>query len=436
MSAETANVDAPSELVLNELPLTRTEWKLASVSASTFFLLLCSYYILRPVRDEMAVQTGANRLPWLFTGTFLCTLAVVPLFGWLAKHLSRAVLVPLVYGIMIACLTVFFTVFATGITPVWAAVFFMWLSLFNLLVVSLFWSCVSDAFTTQQARRCYGYLTAGGTAGAIAGPTITTMLAVRVGTAPLILISMVLLGGAMGGLILLRRVSFGEQRTLQRPLGGSILAGITETATSPLLRGVAGLVICYSAVSTVLYMELTGLAGKTFSNPDLRTEFFARIDLCVNLIALATQLLGTRFLVQRAGLRWTLITGPLLVVAGLLVLGAWPSLILVAVVQVIHRASEFSLSRPGREILFTTVDPEARYKAKNFIDTAVYRANDTLSAWIISTLTRMGGSAVWFIAIPVGLIWGILGRRIGRQEDLKSGRSGRDERSEKDGESR
>jgi AAA family ATP:ADP antiporter len=185
----------------------------------------------------------------------------------------------------------------------------------------------------------------------------------------------------------------------------------------PSLRGIALLVICYSAVSTVLYVELADLVGKTYSDSGERTAFFATIDLAVNGLALTMQMLGTRRIVQHFGLRIALAVVPLVVLAGLGALGAWRTAILLAAVQIIHRAGEFSLVRPGREMIYTTVDTESRYKAKNFIDTAVYRANDAASAWLVAAIRSAGLNAVVFAAIPAAAVWLATGFRIGRQHD-------------------
>lgn len=393
--------------------LSRSEWIRSLVSAASFFLLLCSYYILRSVRDEMAVQTGKDNVHWLFTGTFLCSIAVVPLYGWLVKTVSRGVLVTLFFGSLITALGLFYLAFLNEPTKSISAAFFIWLSLVNLMMISLFWSVVSDVYTTEQAKRCYGYITAGGTAGAIGGPVITTLLAERLGIANLMLISATLFVAVTFSLLFLRRLAVESHAESRRPLGGSIFAGITQTISSPLLRQLAGLVICYSAVSTVMYVEMVGQAGAAFTDPAKRTAFFARIDLIANLLALIIQLIGTRPILRYWGLRFSMVMVPAAVLVGLFSFEIWSTITVLAALQAIHRAGEFSLSKPSREILFTTVDAETRYKAKNFIDTAVYRANDSASAWLVNLVTKAGGNAVIWVAIPVSLLWMVLGERAG-----------------------
>jgi AAA family ATP:ADP antiporter len=382
-----------------------------------FFLLLSSYYMLRPVRDEMGVRTGVERLQWLFSGTFVFMLLTVPAFGWVVKHVPRARLLPAVYGFVVLNLLVFYAAFAAGVTAVTAAAFFIWLSVFNLIVVSLFWSNVSDAFTTEQSHRLYGYIAAGGTAGALAGPALTALLARFVSSAHLLALSATLLAAAAACMVLLRRAHPVDSPAEARPIGGSVLAGVPLTLKLPSLRGIALLVICYTAVHTVLYVEIADLAQRTYPDSGERTAFFASLDLAVNTLALAVQLLLTRPIVQRFGLAAALAVVPLVVLAGLAAAGIWRTALLLAGTQIANRAGEFSLVRPGREMIYTTVDPESRYKAKNFIDTVVYRGNDAVFAWLISTIRAAGLDAVVLVAIPVALAYLGTGLRVGRRHD-------------------
>ncbi len=393
------------------------EWKRTVLAALSLCLLLCSYYILRPVRDAMAVQIDENQRQWLFTGTFIYTLAVVPIFGWMVKRFSRAVLIPVTFGLMISMLIGFYVLFSVSDSDrmklVSYAAFFIWLSMFNVLIVSVFWSAVSDAFSTDQAQRFYGYITAGGTAGAILGPITTLSISQHTSTPNLLLVSAGILFLALLMILQLGRLAETRERKLHRPLGGSILAGVTQTVRSPVLSQLAGLVICYSTVSTVLYLEMANLVGKEIPKAD-QTAFFSRIDLAVNVLALIVQLLATRFVLNRLGVNWALAVAPAAMLIGLTMFGIQPAILLLAVVQVAHRASEFALTRPGREVLFTTVDAESRYKAKNFIDTAVYRANDSASAWLITAVRSHHLNVIWVVGVPVTLAWLVLSRRIGR----------------------
>jgi AAA family ATP:ADP antiporter len=395
------------------------EWLRTACAALAFFLLLCSYTMLRPVRDEMAVRFGADRLHWLFTGTFLCTLAVIPLFGAVVRHVRRNVILPACYGFLVMNLLGFCAAFRAEGNAWTAAAFFIWLSVFNLFIVSLFWSNVSDAFSEHEAQRRYGMIAAGGTAGAMAGPGLTALVARHVSTSTLLAASAALIFLATLCMIGLRRASATDSATSSRPVGGAILAGVPMTLKMPELRGIALLVICLTTVSTVLYVEIISLAGKHYASSGDRKTFFASVDLAVNLLAFGLQLAGTRFVVRHAGLALTLSIAPVLMLAGLVVLGVWPTLIGFAAIQVLHRASEYAFGKPGREMIYTTIGPEGRFKAKNFIDTTVYRANDAASAWLINLVRGAGWSAVLLVGLPAVLLWLVTAFRTGKRFDRR-----------------
>ncbi len=397
--------------------MTTNERKRAGFAALAFFLLLSAYYILRPVRDTMGAQTGAAKLQYLFTATFVGTLILVPVFGWVVKHVPRERLVPVVYGFLVLNLLVFLILGSAGISLALAGAFFVWLSVANLFAIALFWSNTSDCFSTEESHRLYGYIAAGGTIGALAGPALTALLARHVSTSALMAISAVLLSGAAVMMMALRRARPPELQSVAKPIGGSILAGILLTLKSPGLRGLALLVICYTTISTVLYLDWVEVVKGIYPDAGDRTSLFASFDLTVNCVTLGLQVLGTRQIVSRYGLSVALTLGSLLVCAGLLILGALPSFLLLAVVQLIHRASDYSLIRPGREMIYTTVDPESRYKAKNFIDTTVYRANDAASSWLITAVAAAGLSSIYLVAVPAALLLVVTGYRLGRRHD-------------------
>lgn len=390
------------------------------LASLTFFLILSSYYVLRPVRDEMGVQTGADRLQWLFTGTFIATLLLVPIWGFVAGQVRRSILLPLTYGFIILNLIVFLVVMATRtLTLPIAVAFFIWASVINLFVVSLFWSTVSDVFTTEQSHRLYGFIAAGGTIGALAGPAITATLAESVSTSTLLLISACGFTAATFCAVMLSRTDRapGERDPRDVRIGGTTLAGIRLTVKSRRLLSIALIIICYTTISTFLYFEQTSIVAKTFADSGERKAFFATIDLLTNGVALLVQLLLTAIIVRRFGVRTVLSIVPFLVMLGFVVLGLRPEAMVLAFLQVAHKAGDFSLTRPGREMIYTTVDPESRYKAKNFIDTTVYRGNDAVSGWITTAIRTGGLYAVIAAGIVVAGIWVSTGYRIGRRHD-------------------
>lgn len=396
-----------------------------------FFCLLSGYYVLRPVRDEMGIQGGVQNLPWLFTATFLTMLAAVPLFGWLTARFPRRVVLPAVYWFFAANLALFYIAFqAPGLAPYVARVFFVWVSVFNLFVVSVFWSFMVDLFSDEQGKRLFGFIAAGGTSGAIAGPVLTAALSGTLGPVRLLWISALLLGAALlciHGLIRWadRNGDLAPSGAAKGPsLGGSVWAGLRDVARSPYLIGVCFYLFCYTTLSTLLYLEMARLVAEEFPSPHERTRLFAVLDLVVNLLTLAIQVFMTGRLLPRIGVTATLALLPAFAVLGFVVLGTTPLLAVLATFGVLRRAGEFALSKPAREILFTVVAREEKYKAKNAIDTAVYRGGDMLSSWIVAALRGLGLglSALSFAAAGVAVAWLATSLWLGRRYELLRGR--------------
>ena len=384
-----------------------------------FFSLLCAYGLLRPLREEMGVRHGVDRLQWLFSGTFVCMLLAQPLYGALVSRFERRVFLPAVYGFFIVCLAVFYAVFRLDRGMALAVpAFFIWVSVFNLFVVSVFWSFMSDIFTTDQAKRLYGIIAAGGTCGALAGPALTALLVQRVGVPQLLLISALLLGGAL--LAIMRLLPWAvTRRGPDRAIGGTGLAGAHLVLGSPFLRLVSGLLLLYVTVNTVLYYQQAAVVAAAFRDSAARAAYFARIDFAVNALTVATQVIVTRVLLTRYGVTPLLMLSPLLVACGFAWLAASPTPLLLASIQVVHRAGNFSLIAPARESLFTRVDRESRYKAKAFIDTAIYRGGDLVNGWIMAGIVAMNMplGQVAIIGLGVACVWAVLGWRVGRTHD-------------------
>ncbi|MGB5281385.1 MAG: MFS transporter [Arenicellales bacterium] len=391
-----------------------------------FFVLLCSYYILRPMRDEMGVAGGVENLQWLFTGTFIAMLVMVPLFGWITSRYSRATFLPMVYGFFIINLLIFYLLFSSDVADVWVArIFFIWVSVFNLFVVSVFWSFMTDIFSNRQARRLFGFIAAGGTAGALVGPALTAALVKPLGPENLMLVSAVLLGCAMfciRQLIGLRSAHDDTNSTTitstSNPLGGSVLAGIRLVFQSPYLLGIALLMLLFTTLATFLYFQQAQIIRDAFTDPSERTAVFASIDFAVNLLTVLIQLFFTGRLVRWLGLPWTLALVPLLLALGFMALAVAPVLTVLAVVQIIRRAGNYAIMRPSREMLYVVLGREEKYKAKNFIDTTVYRGGDAISAWIYTGLRSLGLglSGIAWIAVPLAGLWALLAYRLGHEQ--------------------
>jgi len=392
-----------------------------------FFTLLCGYYIIRPMRDAMGIAGGVDKLQWLFTGTFLVMLAVVPLFGWVASRFPRRRFVPYVYYFFIANLILFFVLFRANLTDAWVArAFFIWASVYNLFVVSVFWSFLADIYTNTQARRLFGFIAAGGTAGALGGPALTALLAVPLGATNLLLVSGAFLGVSVLCVHRLtdwyrnqpRRGNRANLARSERAMGGSVLAGIRLVAQSPYLLGICLLILLFTTLSTFLYFQQAQIVRDTFATSAERTTAFAAIDLSVNALTILIQVFLTARLVKALGLGWTLALIPVLLAGGFVVLALAPVFAVLAVVQVIRRAGNYAITRPAREMLYVVLGREEKYKAKNFIDTVIYRGGDAVSAWAYTGLRALGMniSAVAWLAVPLAALWGWLSWRLGVEQ--------------------
>lgn len=407
------------------LALEPGEFKPVAWSFLYFFCLLAGYYVLRPVRDEMGIQGGVDALAWVFSATFVLMLAVVPLFGWAVGRYSRRGLVIASYGFFIVNLLVFFLLMRADVAPTWVArAFFVWVSVFNLFVISLFWSVMNDVFNARQALRLFGLIAAGGSLGAIAGPAITTLLAGQLGPVNLLPISAALLVVAtLCALVVMNSPVATDSRAAPsaRLRGESVWAGALHVARSPYLLGICVFIVAYSSLSTFLYFEQAHIVQDAFADSAQRTQVFAGMDLATNVITLALQFFATARLVAWLGLPIALAIIPLAVAAGFGLLGLMPTLAVLVVFQVVRRAGNYAITKPAREMLFGVVSAEDKYKAKNFIDTVVYRGGDAASGWLYSGLAAlgMGLAALAFAAVPLAVIWAGVGIALGRARNVR-----------------
>jgi ATP:ADP antiporter, AAA family len=406
------------------------EWPMVVGAFFYFFFLLAAYYVLRPVRDEMGIQTGVRNLPWLFTGTFIGMLCAVPLFGWAASRFPRRVLVPMVYGFFIVNLLVFYALFASDISPRNTAIaFFIWLSVFNYFVVSVFWMLMADIFASDDAKRLFALIAAGGSLGAICGPAITALSVKAVGIPPLFLVSAGLMSGAMLCVhYLVNRTRAAQDRANHEVLGGGMLAGVQQLFANPYLLAIAGYILLLQILGTFFYLEQIAIVSANIKEPAARTELFATIDAAVNTLTLFLQVFITGHLVRRVGLTFCLALLPLLAVVSLIFVGLMPTLMVVAIATVLRRASEFAIAKPAREVLYTVITREQKYKAKNVIDTAVARGGDVVAAWSHGTIHKVFGlntSQMAFATIPFAVTMIFAGVYLGRrQATLAQGHAG------------
>jgi ATP:ADP antiporter, AAA family len=385
-----------------------------------FFCLLSGYYVLRPVREAMAASSDLQTLfppaliawfaghgialqdftlQFLFTCVFLIMLVLQPLYGALVSRFPRRVFLPVVYGFFIVTLLGFYGLFHSSV-PGRGMAFFFWIMVFNLFAVAVFWSFMADVFSNTQARAFYGYIGAAGTIGAFLGPIITTSLVQRLGIANLMLVSAGFLCICLACIWRLRlwAVAREQQDRLvsgETPMGGSVLDGLKLIAREPLLRWLAAMVVFGVGVGTLLYNEQASIVRRLYTDPAASTAFFSRVDLAVNALTLVLQLGLTRWLLSRFGIAPALLIPGFAIIAGFSVLAASPLPVMVAIVQVMTRASEFSLGKPARETIYTRVDRQWRYKAGAAIDTVIYRGADLSFTWLHKGLSLFGSQVVF-----------------------------------------
>ena len=388
-----------------------------------FFCLLCGYYLLRPVRDEMAIEGGIQHLPWMMTATFVSLLVATPLFGFLAAHVPRDRLLLGVYAFFGSHLIAFFLLLSSHVVPDWIArVFFVWLSVFNLFVVAVFGSFMADVFTPEQGKKLFSVIAAGGSTGAMVGPLVTTGLTYVLPIPGLMLVSAALLGVCWLCIRALDR--WAKQRSgrpVDRPvdaIGGGIWAGMRLTLSSPYLLGISAYLFCLTTTATFLYLEQTKLVAEQVASAEARTRLFAMIDLVVNVITFLTQLFITGPMIARFGVASALVVLPAATVLGFAVIGVVPILVAFILFTIVRRVGEYAIAKPAREILFTVVNREEKYKAKNFIDTAVSRGGDAATGWIVGGVKAMGAGAtqIAWALIPLACLWAWLGWSLARQE--------------------
>ena len=403
------------------------------LAALYYFLLLAAYFVIRPIRDEMGIAGGVRNLPWLFLGTLLGMLLVHPLFTALVSRLPRRLFIPISYTFFAVNLVAFWLLFQTiseG-AGIWTGrVFFVWTSVFNLFVVSIFWSLMADLFRPAQARRLFGFVAVGGTVGAVVGSSVTAFLATRVGPTNLLLVSAAILGLAMlaarhlMSTVTRSRIDDDPLRPptaqIEQPVGGGVFDGIRTVFASNYLLGIVGYMLLYTITATFLYFQQAEIVEVSFADRAARTVFFARIDLAVNILTALTQIFLTGRIVRRIGVALSLATLPLVCILGFAALGVTPTLIAIAIFQVLRRSSNYAIARPCREMLYTVIPRSAKYKAKNFIDTFVYRFGDQVGAWSYTGLGALGlgAAAISLVAAPLAAVWLVIGLWLGREQKV------------------
>lgn len=423
----TASPDAVRpNLIDRVLGVERHEYVAVAWSFFYFFCVLSAYYILRPVRETMGVGSGTNTLPYLFMASFGVMLLATPAFGWIASRFPRKVFLPWVYGFFILNILVFWAVFSQriddGLDHVWLGrTFFVWLSVFNLYVVSVFWSFMADIYTREQGRRLFGLLSSGGSIGALLGGIATSTLVTRIGFENLFPISALLLVFAVVCIRQLRRWATQEHSAAASAeeqgstlLGGGALAGITHVRGSRYFQAIIWSSIIASLLGTALYYFRNELVATSIAGEDLRTQFFSNINVATSFLTIIGQMLLVRLVVRRFGIGVALSILPFLSVICFAWVALDPTLLVVAYAEIARRATGFAFSKPSSDMLYSVVTPEEKYKTKNFIDTTIYRFGDVIGIWIIRLSMAAGMTLVSLVLVPFALVWSMIALWLGR----------------------
>jgi AAA family ATP:ADP antiporter len=404
------------------VPATPRERSAALWSFAYFFTLLAGYYVLRPLRDQMGIAGGVKNLPWLFTATFLSLLVAQPLYGALVARLPRVKFIPIVYHFFVANLVLFWVLLTFDVEKVIVArAFFVWVSVFNLFAVAVFWSFMADLFTAEQGKRLFGFIGAGGTAGALLGPVLTILLSAPLGPVNLLLAAAAFLEAAVFCVHRVERVANAptDLDPRRQRVGGSALAALPELIRSPYLMGVATWVSLLSFGATIAYFAQANIVSASIHGAATQTRLFASIDLVVGLLSLATQVFATGKFLERFGTGIAAAALPAVYVVGFAAVAIAPSLSVVVTLQVMQRWMNFAIANPARQVFFTVVGREEKYKAKNLIDVVIYRGSDALYGWVYDSLQALGLKlgAIALCALPVVVGWLILSTALGRTQE-------------------
>jgi len=409
------------------------ELRAVTLSMLYFFFLFGSYSVVKPVRDAMGTVYGVKHLQELFTATFLASLVFAPLYSELASRIKLSTFLPWVYGFIAASVLLFFALFRGVSEPGqvhWvSAAFYVWVSTFNILIISVFWSFMADIFSRTQAKRLFGFVAAGGTLGGIVGPLIATLLSKSVGNNGLMIIAAAgfIVTAALVRMLAAEKAklaatgSEAQHTTLDRKLAGGLFDGFMLLFRSPYLLLLALFLLLMTWVSTIVYFQLGDLITKAFVSADERTRAYASIELAVNSLAVVLQLFGTGRLIRRFGVGTGLLVNPVIMVVAFLAVLFSPVLLVLGGIQIVRRVAEYAVAKPTREMLFTVVDQESKYKAKNVIDTVVYRFGDLSSSWVSHFLLPFGVAGLAIFGAIVSVIWFPVAFLLGRRYESTRG---------------
>ena len=417
-----------NQIISKSTKIKPDEFRAVILSFAFIFSILAAYYIIRAVRDGLSSNWSDAELSTVWTMTFFISFLVVSFYSYICSKVNFKYLVPGIYGFF--SLTFFCAYALLNINPETELVrkaFYIWVSVFSLLNISVFWSFMADIFNKEQAKRLFGFIAAGSSLGAIIGPTITLIFAERLGSETLILVSSTMLFIPLTIAVLLGKATDSDghnQQNNENAMGGNFWDGFLEFLKPPIMKnllfGIGMFIVIYTGMSTFVYFAIKNIL--TDIDQDTRTQIWAGIDLAVNILAVFTAMFGTARLTNKFGLKVTLPLVPMIIVFGMLILAISPILWVVVGLQVVRRAGEYAITKPAREMLFTTLDRDVRFKGKSVIDVVVYRAGDIMWAWLFTGLTQVLGltlAGVAAVGSAVAVIWSYLGFRLGKHFDAE-----------------
>jgi AAA family ATP:ADP antiporter len=395
-------------------------------SFAYFFLILSAYYVLRPLRDNAGITGGTRALPWLVTATFFVMLVAAPLYGWLVARLPRKTLIPLVYHFFAANILIFWLLLKFGIAQQTVSqVFFVWITVFSIFAVPVFWSFLADLWRSDQGKRLYGFIAAGGSLGALAGPTVTRLLVEPIGPVNLLLLPVLLIELSVICAARLGQAAAGFNQTPPSPppIGGNAFEGFAAILKSPYLGGIAMWVVLLSLGNSMLYLSQAEIVSGATSDAVERTRIFATIEQWTGILQIVLQLALTGRLIKRFGTGVAAAFLPVVFALGYGAMYLAPVLAVVMAFQAAQRTANFAISNPAREVLFTVAEREDKYKAKNVIDGALFRGADMSWAWVFALLSKklmLSIPAIAAVTMPAMLGWAGLSLVLGRMQEKRA----------------
>ena len=435
------------------LRINRSELPPVFLSALYFFCLLCGYFFLRPVREAMGISRGMSDLRWLFVVTSITSLLAVLAFGGIVARMNRRRFIPIAYLFIITCLLVFAGLLITDIAAGGGLIgsdtetvisrligytFYVWLSVINLFVTSVFWAFMVDIFNVEQCKRIFPFIGIGGTLGAISGGWATSVISGMTESAYLP-VGLMLIGATFFGLAILivlmldrlairsslSRLTMEQvknQKEETEKIGGTFWDGMRAIATSPYILGIGVYIILMAISNTMIYFTQASIILNNTDTLSQRVAGFAQFDMLAQMATLFTQIFITTHLIKKIGVGWTLAILPAVTMIGFAVLSIWTLYGVMAIFQAIHRATRYAVSRPARETLFSVVSTSEKYKAKPIVDVFLYRGGDVVGAGVDGLFAVLGLSltAVATATVPLASVWGLLSLRLSRAQYARS----------------